>query len=240
MEMYLRCTVHDSRHKWRHWLPMAEFWYNSTFHASLQGTPFKALYSKEANLGTMASWEASTTTGEEMDWVAHNAHIRAQLERAQRQFKKNADRNRTERHFQAGEQVLLKLQPYAQRSVVNRPCAKLAFKFFGPYKIIEKIGSLAYKLDLPPESQIHPVFHVSQLKPFTPDFTPVFSELPKVPDLSTTGLSPTRILDRCMMKLGNTPMVQIKVQWGAGDSAPTTWENYDVLRQRFPSAELWE
>lgn len=68
MEMYLRYAVHDSLHKWRRWLPMAEFWYNSTFHASLQGTPFKALYGKEANLGTMASWEASTAAGEEMDW----------------------------------------------------------------------------------------------------------------------------------------------------------------------------
>ena len=67
MEMYLCCAVHDSPHKWRHWLPMAEFWYNSTFHASLQGTPFKVLYGKEANLGAMASWEASTAAGEEMD-----------------------------------------------------------------------------------------------------------------------------------------------------------------------------
>ena len=61
----------------------------------------------------MPSWEASTAASEEMDWAVHNTHIRAHLERAHNWFKKNADRNRTERHFQAGDQVLLKLQPYA-------------------------------------------------------------------------------------------------------------------------------
>ena len=74
MEMYLRCAVQDSPHQWRRWLPMAEFWYNSTFHASLKGTPFKALYGTEANLGAMASWAESAPAGEELDWAAHTAH----------------------------------------------------------------------------------------------------------------------------------------------------------------------
>ncbi|XP_073363000.1 uncharacterized protein [Aegilops tauschii subsp. strangulata] len=142
-----------------------------------------------------------------MDWATHTAHICAQLERMQQRFKKNIDCNRTERNFQEGEQVLLKLQPYVHQSVVSRPCAKLTFKYFGPYKILEKIRPLAYKLDLPRASRVHPVFHASQLKPFTPDFTPVYRELPKVPDLSIDTATPTRILDRRMMKHGNAPVV---------------------------------
>ncbi|XP_073359848.1 uncharacterized protein [Aegilops tauschii subsp. strangulata] len=174
-----------------------------------------------------------------MDWAAHTTHIRAQLERAQQRLKKQADRNRTERQFQVGEQVLLKLQPYVQRSVVRRPCAKLAFKFYGPYTVIEKIGLLVYKLDLPASSRVHSVFHVSQLKPFTPDYTPVYAEVPRVPDLSVSSSEPTQLLERRMMKRGNAAIVQVKVQWGDGSPPATTWEDYEVLRQRFPTAAIW-
>jgi hypothetical protein len=61
-------------------------------------------------------------------------------------MKAYSDSNCTERSFQVGEQVLLKLQPYAQSSVVNHPFPKLAFKYFGPYQILEKLGLVAYKL----------------------------------------------------------------------------------------------
>jgi hypothetical protein len=56
-------------------------------------------------------------------------------------MKVNADAKRSHHTFQLGELVWVKLQPYAQSSVVNRPCPKLAMKFFGPYKILDKIGT---------------------------------------------------------------------------------------------------
>lgn len=133
------------------------------------------------NMGTWPDAPPAMPDGEAWDWAAHTERLRTQLERAQRRFKKYANTKRTERSFQVGEQVLLNLQPYVQNSVVSRPCAKLAFKFFGPFAITAKIGPLAYKLDLPPDSRVHPVFHVSQLKPFTPNYTPVFADLP-IPD----------------------------------------------------------
>lgn len=138
-----------------------------------------------------------------------------------------------------GEQVLLKLQPYVQKSVASRPCPKLAFKFFGPFPILAKIGPAAYKLDLPTDSRIHPVFHVSQLKPFTPNYSPVFSELPTTTDLTIVDTMPVKILNRKMSKRGDAPVIQIQVAW---DTTPpsTTWEDYDVLRQRYPQAAIWE
>jgi hypothetical protein len=156
--MYLRGAIQDNPKQWRRWLPAAEFWYNSSHHASL---PFKALFGREPNLGGMLQWAGMETGDGGVDWGAHTEALRAQLTRAQDRFKKKADHNRSEREFAVGDNVLLKLQPYAQSSVANRLCRKLAYKFFGPFVIAEKFGKLAYKLNLPEDSRIHPVFHVS-------------------------------------------------------------------------------
>lgn len=81
--------------------------------------------------------------------------------------------------------------------MVSRPFPKLAFKFFGPFRVLIFSRAAAYKLELLDNSLIHLVFHVSQLKPFTPNYTPVsqlkpftssytpvFSDLTKLQDLS--------------------------------------------------------
>ncbi|EMS46801.1 UDP-glycosyltransferase 87A2 [Triticum urartu] len=63
-----------------------------------------------------------------------------------------------------GDQVFLKLQPYIQTSVAPRANHKLAYKYYGPFPIVAKINEVAYKLQLPPQATIHPVFHVSLLR----------------------------------------------------------------------------
>lgn len=71
-------------------------------------------------------------------------------------------------HYQVGDWVLLRLRPYRQSSAKgNSPAsAKLAKQFYGPFQVVERIGPVAYKLKLPEEAKIHPVFHCSKLKPF--------------------------------------------------------------------------
>ena len=118
------------------------------------------------------------------DRAEHITMLKEKLAVAQNRMKLQADKNRVDRHFAVGDQILLKLQPYTQSSVVNRPFPKFAYKFFGPYTILERIGTAAYKIDLPADSKVHNVFHVSQLKPYTPDHTPVFSDINKLVDLS--------------------------------------------------------
>ena len=150
-----------------------------------------------------------------------------------------ADRKRTDCHFTMGDQVLLKLQPYNQSTVANRPFPKLAYKYFSPYTILERVGSVAYKLDLPEGNMIHPVFHISQLKPFVPDCTPVFDTLPVTTDLEAAAAVPDKIIDRRLVKKGNTTIPQVKVLWTGLHQSTTTWEDYHVLRQRFPDAPAW-
>lgn len=76
-------------------------------------------------------------------------------------MKTMVDRKRTNLWLQVGDKVLLKLQPYTQSLVASRPFPKLAYKYYGPYIVLERIGQEAYKLELSPYSQIHLVIHIS-------------------------------------------------------------------------------
>lgn len=78
--------------------------------------------------------------------------------------KYQADESRSERSFQVGDHVYLQLEPYVHNSLMRRPSHKLSFHYFGPFPVVEKIGSVAYRLQLPPISAIHLVFRVSLSK----------------------------------------------------------------------------
>jgi hypothetical protein len=90
--------------------------------------------------------------------------LQQHLERVRHRMKMQADKKRSDRVFQAGDHVFMKLQPYIQSSVAPRAHHKLLFKYYGPYTVLERVGEAAYRLQLPPRSRIHPVLHVSQLK----------------------------------------------------------------------------
>ena len=80
---------------------------------------------------------------------------------AHNRMKKLADRKRRELKFKVEDEVYLKLRPYRQHSLARKKCEKLAPKYYRPYKIIEEIREVAYRLLLPPEAIIHNVFNIS-------------------------------------------------------------------------------
>ena len=90
--------------------------------------------------------------------------LQENLHMARNRMKQQADQHRSECTFQAGNMVFLCLQSYKQSSLKIKGNQKLAPKFYGPYKVLQKIGTISYKLELPSSSRIHPVFHVSCLK----------------------------------------------------------------------------
>ena len=166
-ETYLRCMTSDQPHMWSKWLALAEYWYNTNFHTATQMTPYEAVY------GQIPPTHLPYLPGEsKVAVVARSLQerenmlllLKFHLMRAQHRMKLFVDQHRTEKELAIGDYVYVKLQPYRQQSVVLRPNQKLAPKYFGPYKILDKCGEVAYRLDLPQPTQVHPVFHVSQLK----------------------------------------------------------------------------
>lgn len=91
--------------------------------------------------------------------------LRKHLVRAQQHMKSSADERQCDMSFQVDDLVYLKLRPYHLSSLAHRVNEQLAPNFCGPFPVTEHIGAVAYRLQLPPTSSIHRVFHISQLRP---------------------------------------------------------------------------
>jgi hypothetical protein len=147
-------------------------------------------------------------------------------------MKHQADKKHSERSFVVGDKVYLKLQPYVQASLALRANRKLAFKFFGPYVITEKIGAVAYKLALPPGAAIHPVFHVSLLKKAVPATEQVVEA---IPDANVAFQIPEQVLQYHTAP-GSSSQTEVLIKWSGMPSSLATWEKLDYLKQQFPPA----
>lgn len=200
-------------------------------------TPFKALYGYDPPQPTFELIAQSKV--EFVDQLLKERQIiskqlRENLIKAQARMKQYAYSKISERTFEVGDLVFIKLQPYRQSSVIVRKNLKLSSKFFGPYPIIKKISSVAYELQLPVESRIHPVFHVFQLKKKLgpKDFS--IKEQPLSTPEGQLMAEPVAILNWRMVKRNNQVVTQILVQWANLAPEDATWEDYSFITSQFP------
>ncbi|GMI82095.1 hypothetical protein HRI_001879000 [Hibiscus trionum] len=168
LEMYLRCMTGDDPSKWEQYLAWAEYWYNTSFQSSAGMTPFRALYGRDPPTILTYLEGSSRNTQLAQQLLERDELLRVlktNLQRAQQRMKLQADKHRRELILSEGSWAFVRLQPYRQVSLRLQKHQKLGPRYFGPYRVLQRIGPVAYKLDLPASTRIHPVFHISQLKP---------------------------------------------------------------------------
>ncbi|KAJ9535388.1 hypothetical protein OSB04_un001497 [Centaurea solstitialis] len=244
LEDMLRACVLDFGGSWESHLPLVEFSYNNSFHASIGMPPYEMLYGRrcrtpicwgEVGQRELGSTEIVQRTTESIQ------QIRERLKAAQSRQKSYADKRRSNLEFSVGDKVLLKVSPW--KGVIRfRKRGKLGPRFIGPFGIVARIGKVAYRLELPPElSQIHDTFHVSQLRKCLADesaFVPL--EDIEVDERLNYAEKPVAVLERKIKTLRNKEIGIVKVQWEHRKGSEWTWEPEDEMRRNHPELyEIW-
>jgi hypothetical protein len=234
--MLRACVIHYGKN-WDKCLSLAEFAYKN-YQSSLKMAPFEALYGRRCR--TPLNWSQPGDReifGPDLLLEAERKVkiIRKNLEAAQARKKSYHDKGRKPLQFEMGDHVYLKVSPTkgVQRFGIKGMLAPL---YIGPYEIIEACGPVAYKLKLPPKmSNIHNVFHVSQLKKCIrlPTEFLIESEMEIEPDLSYQE-HPSKILD-CKERSTHAKTIKMyKVQWSNHTEEEATWQTEDYPRKNYP------
>ncbi|XP_060961962.1 uncharacterized protein LOC133032130 [Cannabis sativa] len=167
--------------------------------------------------------------------------IRARMITAQSRQKSYADLKRRDIEFEVGDHVFLRVTPRKGLSVKRfGKRGKLSPRYVGPFQILDRVGSVAYRIALPPSlSGVHNVFHVSQLRKYVSDPSHVLSyeTLGLQEDLSYNE-RPVKILDQKDRILRNKTITLVKVLWRNSVVEEATWELESDMREQYP--ELFE
>nr|GEZ33316.1 putative reverse transcriptase domain-containing protein [Tanacetum cinerariifolium] len=193
LEDMLRACAIDFGNDWVNHFPLVEFSYDNSYHASIKATPFKALYGRKCR---------SPVVG-------------AKLEKL-KSSKSYADLKRKLMEFQVGDKVMLKVSSW--KGVVRfGKRGKLNPRYVGPFKVLERIGDVTYKLNLPEElSRVHNTFHVFNLKKCHAD-EPLAVPLDGLhfDDELHFFEEPVEIMDCEVKQLNQSRIPLVKVQWNS-------------------------
>jgi hypothetical protein len=153
-------------------------------------------------------------------------------------MKKFADTHRTPRSFLLGDMVYLKMEPHRETALGSGNPLKLASKWYGPFKVVQTVGNRAYRLQLPEGTQIHDVFHVSQLKKHLGPLAVPNKHLPLVAPSGKLKLTPVAVLERRQVPRStgeyDVAVPQWLVQWQDMPAEEATWEDAEFIQRTFP------
>jgi hypothetical protein len=238
LEDLLRACVIDFGGNWDSHLPLIEFSYNNSYHSSTKEAPFETLYGRKCR--SPVCWTEigdAQLIGPEIlqDATDKISRIREQLIISRNRQKCYADKRRKPLEFQIGDRVLLKVSPW--KGVVRfGKKGKLSPRFVGPFKIIERIGKVAYKLELPQELElVHPVFHVSNLRLCLAD-EDLHVPLDEIHVDKTMHFveKPVEIMERGLKRLRRSRIPIVKVRWESNRGPEFTWEREDQMKLKYP------
>ncbi|GJX36559.1 putative reverse transcriptase domain-containing protein [Tanacetum coccineum] len=208
-----------------------EFSYNNSYHASIKAAPFEALYGRKCR--SPVCWtevgEAQILGPELIQETTEKIiQIKQRMQAARDRQKSYTDLKRKLMEFQVGDKVMLKVSPW--KGVVRfGKRGKLNPRYVGPFKVLEKVGEVAYKPELPEElSRVHNTFHVSNLKKCYAD-EPLAISLDGLhfDDKLQFVEEPIEIMDREVKRLKRSRIPLVKVRWNSKQGLEFTWECED-------------
>ncbi|GJV45827.1 putative reverse transcriptase domain-containing protein [Tanacetum coccineum] len=237
----LRACVIDFGNGWVKHLPLVEFSYNNSYHASIKAAPFEALYGRKCPFTPLWCWAEVgqvQLTGPELvqETTERIIQIKQRIQTARDRQKSYADLKRKPMEFQVGDKVMLKVSPW--KGVVRfGKRGKLNPRYVGPFKVLKKVGAVAYKLELPQElSRVHIRFpKESNLKKcYSDDPLVVPLEGLQVDDKLHFVEEPVEIMDREVKQLRQSRVPIVKVRWNSRRGPKFTWEREDQFRKKYP------
>ncbi|GKA54273.1 putative reverse transcriptase domain-containing protein [Tanacetum coccineum] len=207
LEDMLRACVIDFGKCWERHLPLVEFSYNNSYHASIKAAPFEALY----------------------------VQIRQSLQAARDRQRSYANIRRKPLELQVGDRVMLKVSP--QKGVIRfGKRVKINPRYIRPFKILKRVSPVAYTLKLPEElSNVHSTFHVSNIKKCLSDESLVIPMKEHRLDEKLNFIEePMEIMDREVKQLRQSSIPLVKVRWNSKKGPEYTWEREDQIRAKYP------
>jgi hypothetical protein len=229
--MYLRCLTGDRPRQWVQWLPWVEFCYNSAFQISLKTSPFHVVYGRDPP--TVLPYQQGAVRVPAMDQQLTDrdeflVEIRDRLEQAQQVYRHFYNKKHRELVFSVGDWVSLRLihRPVASMDVKGR--SKLGPKFYGPFRVHDQVGEVAYKLELPEGAQLHNVFHVGLLKPHKGEATQSPGVLP--PAKHERAIPQPAEVIKARLARG---VQELLVHWDGQNATDATWVELAAFKKEF-------